>query len=202
MKTTRITCKLCRREGVSLCGREKCAFKRRPYPPGVHGPKGGSRQTDYAKQLREKQKAKRLYGLSERQFENYFEKALRMKGDSGENLMRLLEMRLDNAVFRAGFAKSRPAARQSVSHAHISVNGKKVDIASFSVKPGDILQIRESKRAKSLWQGISEKLQKKEPPSWISITPATLEAKITSAPAMQDMLQPFDAKLIIEFYSR
>ncbi len=202
MKTTRITCKLCRREGVSLCGREKCAVKRRPYPPGVHGPKGGSRQTDYAKQLREKQKAKRLYGLSERQFENYFEKALRMKGDSGENLMRLLEMRLDNAVFRAGFAKSRPAARQTVSHAHISVNGKKVDIASFTVKPGDVLQIRETKRAKNLWQGISEKLQQKEPPSWISVTPVTLEAKITSAPAMQDMLQPFDAKLIIEFYSR
>lgn len=202
MKTTRITCKNCRREGVSLCGREKCAVKRRPYPPGVHGPKGGSRQTDYAKQLREKQKARRLYGLSEKQFGNYFEKALRMKGDSGENLMRLLEMRLDNAVFRAGFAKSRPAARQSVSHAHIAVNGKKVDIASYIVKPGDIIQIRETKRRKSLWQGISETLQKKEPPSWISVNSTALEAKITSAPAMQDMLQPFDAKLIIEFYSR
>ncbi|MBI4138980.1 30S ribosomal protein S4 [Candidatus Uhrbacteria bacterium] len=202
MKTLKITCKMCRREGVSLCGREKCAVKRRPYPPGVHGPKGSGRQTDYAKQLREKQKAKRLYGVNEQQFRNYFKKALNMKGDSGENLMRLLEMRLDNAVYRAGFAKSRPMARQAVSHAHVSVNGKRVDIASYMVKSGDVIQIREQKRQKGLWKTLADDLQKKEGPSWISVNADALEAKVTSQPAAQDMLQPFDAKLIIEFYSR
>ncbi len=203
MRTLKITCKMCRREGVSLCGREKCALKRRPYAPGVHGPTGNSRMTDYGKQLREKQKAKRLYGVSEAQFRNYFEKATAMKGDSGENLVRMLEMRLDNAVYRSGLAKSRPAARQAVSHAQFDVNGQKVDVASFSVKPGDIITVRETKRQKGLWKSFQENPRTaQEIPSWISSSLKTLEAKITSKPAGDELKQVFDPKLIVEFYSR
>lgn len=202
MRTLKITCKMCRREGVSLCGREKCALKRRPYPPGAHGPTGGSRMTDYGKQLREKQKAKRLYGLSETQFRNYFEKASAMKGDSGENLVRMLEMRLDNAVYRAGLAKTRPAARQAVSHAQFNVNGRKVDVASYQIKPGDIIGIRENKKQKGLWKMLVENPIAKETPSWITFDPKALEAKITSKPAGEELKQLFDPKRIVEFYSR
>ncbi|MBU0540199.1 30S ribosomal protein S4 [Patescibacteria group bacterium] len=204
MRTLKLTCKHCRREGVSLCGRAKCAFNRRPYAPGVHGPKGkGGRMTDYAKQLREKQKAKRLYGVSEKQFSNYFKKAVSMKGDSGENLVRLLEMRLDNSVFRSGFAKTRAAARQVVSHSHVFVNGKKTDIASFQVKPGDVLRIRDNKREKGLWKNLLEDLKKQETPSWLALNPEEMEAKVTSRPDAEELKQVvFDPKLIIEFYSR
>lgn len=202
MPALKTSCKLCRREGVSLCGREKCAFKRRPYPPGVHGPKGNSRMTEFGKQLREKQKAKRLYGITERQFRNYFETATKMKGDSGENLIRLLEMRLDNAVYRAGFAKSRPAARQAVSHAHISVNGKRVNIPSYRVKAGEIIGIREQKREKSLWKSLVEQLQQRETPSWISTDAKDMLAKVTGQPMGEELKQVFDPKPIIEFYSR
>jgi small subunit ribosomal protein S4 len=158
--------------------------------------------TDFGKQLREKQKARRMYGISERQFRNYFEKAVGMKGDSGENLMRLLETRLDNAVFRAGFAKSRTAARQAVSHAHIQVNGKKVDIASYQIKPGDVIGIRESKLQKGPWKSIAEELKRKEAPSWIALNAQALEAKITSQPAGEELKEVFEPKLIVEFYSR
>jgi small subunit ribosomal protein S4 len=202
MRTLKITCKMCRREGVSLCGREKCALKRRPYPPGVHGPTGNGRQTEYGKQMREKQKAKRIYGVSEKQFRNYFKKALTMKGDSGENLVRLLETRLDNSVFRAGFVKSRPAARQAVSHAHVAVNGKRVDIASAQVKPGDLISIRETKRAKGPWKTLSEDLKTRLAPSWLSVDAKAIEAKVTSRPEGEELKQAFDPKLIIEFYSR
>lgn len=202
MRIKKITCKLCRREGVSLCGREKCAFKRRQYPPGAHGPTARPRVTEYGRQLREKQKAKRLYGISERQFRNYFEKAISQKGETGENLVRMLETRLDNAVFRAGFTKSRPAARQAVSHAHVDVNGRRVDIPSFHVKPGDVIRIRDSKRKKGLWTSLEEKMKHYEAPSWIVVDPKALEAKVTSAPAEQELQQPFDPTLIVEFYSR
>jgi len=202
MRTLKITCKMCRREGVSLCGREKCALKRRPYPPGVHGPNGSGRMTEYGKQLREKQKAKRIYGVSEKQFRNYFDKALKMKGDSGENLVRLLEMRLDNAVFRSGFTKSRPAARQTVSHAHVGVNGRKVDIASAQVKPGDIISVRETKRQKGPWKNLSEDMKTRLAPSWLAVDAKAYEAKVTGKPEGEELKQAFDPKLIIEFYSR
>jgi small subunit ribosomal protein S4 len=202
MRTLKITCKMCRREGVSLCGREKCALKKRPYGPGVHGQTGNFRQTEYGKQLREKQKAKRMYGVSEKQFRNYYDKARGMKGDSGENLVRLLETRLDNSVFRAGFTKSRPAARQAVSHAHISVNGKRVDIASAQIKPGDVISVRETKRAKGSWKTTQEDLKVRQAPSWLAVDPATLEAKVTSRPEGEELKQVFDPNLIIEFYSR
>lgn len=202
MRTLKITCKMCRREGVSLCGREKCALKRRPYAPGVHGPTGNTRMTDYGKQLREKQKAKRLYGVSEAQFRNYFKKATAMKGDSGENLVRMLEMRLDNAIYRAGLVKTRPAARQAVSHAQFEVNGQKVDVASFQVKPGDMIKVRENKKSKGIWKSFIEQPVVAESPSWIASSPKVLEAKVTSKPTGEELKQVFDPKLIIEFYSR
>jgi small subunit ribosomal protein S4 len=201
----RITAKRVRREGVNLDGREKMAriLTKRGYPPGVHGPKGyNNRMTDYGKQLREKQRAKLVFGLMERQFRNYFEKATTMKGDTGENLVRLLESRLDNAVFRAGFAKTRAGARQLVSHAHVDVNGKKVNIPSYQIKPGDMISIRKTKKEKKIWKSFSEATNKVETLSWIATDLKDLTAKVTSLPSGDELKQPFDPKLIVEFYSR
>lgn len=201
-------CKLCRREGAKLllkgarCLSSKCAFSRRPYPPGAHGTARGSRPTDYGKQLREKQKAKRLYGLSETQFANYFEAAVKMKGDSGVNLVRLLEMRLDNLMYRAGFAKSRAAARQMVSHSQGEVNGHKVNIPSYRVKSGDIVKIQERKKDKGLWKNLVEDLKNYEAPSWINSDPVSLTIKVTGQPSAEELKQIFDPKLIVEYYSR
>lgn len=200
----RITAKRVRREGINLDGREKMAriLNKRPYAPGVHGPTGRDRMTDYGKQLREKQRAKLVYGLMERQFRNTFEKATNMKGDTGENLVRLLELRLDNAVFRAGFAKTRAGARQLVSHAHVDVNGQKVTIPSYRVKVGDLIAIRASKRGKKNWKSFSEVTLKLETPSWITTDLKDLSAKVTSVPAGEELKQIFDVKPIVEFYSR
>lgn len=200
----RVTAKRVRREGLNLDGREKMAriLERRPYGPGVHGPTSRTRQTDYGKQLREKQRAKLVFGVAERQFSNYFEKATNMKGDTAANLVRLLELRLDNAVYRAGFAKTRAAARQLVSHAHVDVNGKKVTIASYSVKPGDIISIRQGKREKKIWKSFAEASTKTESPSWITADMKELTAKVTSLPAGEELKQVFEPQLIIEFYSR
>jgi small subunit ribosomal protein S4 len=201
----KLTAKMSRREGQALTEKASHAraLARRPFPPGVHGPVNGyGRMTDYGKQLREKQKAKRLYGLLERQFSNLFAEATKRKGNTEEALVQLLELRLDNAVYRAGFAKTRAAARQAVGHAHFEVNGQKVNIPSFRVKPGDIIKLRGNKQAKGLWNGISEVLAKKEVPSWISLQANELSAKITSVPSGAELQQPFDPKLIIEFYSR
>ncbi len=201
----KLTAKYSRREGIPLSDRASHAraIARRPYPPGVHGPAGSKRMTDYGKQLREKQKAKRIYGLSERQFRNIFEEASSKRGNTGETLVQLLETRLDNAVYRAGFAKTRAAARQMVGHAQFDVNGKKVNIPSYRVRPGELISVRDIKRAKGLWKGMEETLgNKKEIPSWISVAPQELSAKITSVPAGPELQQPFDAKLIVEFYSR
>lgn len=200
----RITAKRVRREGVNLDGRDKMAriLARRPYAPGQHGPTSRTRQTDYGKQLREKQRAKLVYGVMERQFSNYFEKATNMKGDTGENLVRLLEQRLDNVLFRAGFAKTRAAARQVVSHNHLEVNGKAVNIPSFSVKSGDVLTIRTNKKSKKIWKDFLESGTKTETPSWITADPKELVVKVVSLPAGDELKQIFDPKLIVEFYSR
>lgn len=200
----RITAKRVRREGINLDGREKMAriLAKRPYGPGVHGPTSRTRMTDYGKQLREKQRAKLVYGVMEKQFRNTFEKATNMKGDTGENLVRLLELRLDNAVFRAGFAKTRAAARQLVSHEHIDVNGKKVNIASYSVKPGDVISVRESKKNQKIWKSFLESNPKVEQLSWISSDLKDLTAKVTSVPSGDELKQVFDPKPIVEFYSR
>jgi small subunit ribosomal protein S4 len=198
----RISCKVCRREGVSLCGREKCAFKRRPYPPGVHGPTGNTRQSDFGKQLREKQKAKRLYGLSENQFSNLFKKATSKKGDTGETLVRELELRLDNVIFRSGFARSRAAARQLVGHAHFDVNGKKVNIPSYRVKSGDIIRVRANKQGKAPWKNIVDAMKNYQAVSWLAVEPKDFTAKVTGVPTSDEMKQPFNPKMIVEFYSR
>ncbi len=198
----KLLAKYSRREGVPLSDRlsHARALARRPYAPGVHGPSGGGRQTDYGKQLREKQKAKRLYGLNERQFRNLFQESVKAKGDSSETLVQFLERRLDNAVYRAGFVKTRAAARQTVSHAHFDVNGKKVNIPSYRVRPGEIISVRENKKGKGVWKGVEETLTKKTLPSWLSLTPKDLSAKVTGFPGGTDLQQPFDAKLIVEFY--
>lgn len=200
----RITAKRVRREGVNLDGREKMAriLAKRPYAPGVHGPTSRTRMTDYGKQLREKQRAKLVFGVMERQFRNTFEKATNMRGDTGENLVRLLELRLDNAVFRAGFAKTRAGARQLVSHAHVDVNGTCVNIPSYQVKPGDAISIRENKKGKKQWKSFLETTQKIETPSWITTDLKELTAKITSVPAGEELKHIFDPKPIVEFYSR
>ena len=187
---------------MSLCGREKCAYKRRPYAPGVHGPTGRSRPTDYGKQLREKQKAKRLYGLGERQFSNLFKAATRKKGNTGEMLVVALETRLDNAVFRAGLAKNRAAARQLVSHAHFDVNGRKVNIPSFVVSSGDVIRVRDIKRNKGPWKNLAESMKNYQPVSWIAVDAASMAAKITGTPTGDELKQPFDPRMIVEFYSR
>jgi small subunit ribosomal protein S4 len=209
MARTQISaCKLCRREGAKLllkgprCLSSKCAFSRRPYPPGVHGTGRPPRPTDYGKQLREKQKAKRLYGLSETQFANYFKAAVKMKGDSGLNLVRLLETRLDNVMFRAGFAKSRAAARQLVSHSQCQVNGHKVNIPSFKVKSGDTIKVQERKKDKGLWKNLVEDLKSYEAPSWVNSNPAELTVKVTGLPTGDELKQIFEPKLIVEYYSR
>jgi len=204
MKTLRITAKQSRREGVPLTDKASHAraLARRPYAPGVHGPTGRGRITDYGKQLREKQKAKRMYGLSERQFSNLFKKVLAKKGNSGEMLVQLLETRLDNVVYRAGFVKTRAAARQSVSHAHFSVDGQKVNIPSYRVRPGEVIAVRPNKLQKAVWKGVEEALTKKEAPSWLAVDPKGSSVKVVSLPAGTELQQPFDPKRIVEFYSR
>lgn len=202
-KTLKPTCKMCRREGVSLCGREKCAVKRRPYPPGAHGKKRQRRLSGYGTQLREKQKAKRLYNVMERQFRNYFGKAKRAEGDTGQILVQLLERRLDNVIYRAGFARTRRQARQLVSHGFIAVNGVKTDIASYLVKSGEEITIRENKQGKKVFDSVKDAPNLSETPSWISVDKAGMKATITSLPEGETVTSTvFDPKLIVEFYSR
>ena len=202
-KTLKATCKMCRREGVSLCGKEKCAFTRRPFPPGVHGPTAGkSRLSGYGIQLREKQKAKRLYNIMETQFRNYFKAANTMKGDTGIFMIRMLETRLDNVVYRLGLAKTRRQSRQMVNHGFVEINGKKVDIPSYHCKVGEVVSVRESKQKKGLLSDIGERLQNVQTPSWLTLDAAKLSGKIISIPEGEDLKTVFDPKLIVEFYSR
>lgn len=158
--------------------------------------------TGYGVQLREKQKAKRLYGIMETQFRNYFQKAKKTKGDTSENLVRNLETRLDNVVYRLGYARSRAMARQMVSHGMFTVNDKKVNIPSFSVRPNDVIRIKGNKAAKKIFESLKDKLKKHETPSWLAMDSAKLEGKVLSAPAGDELKQIFDPKLIVEFYSR
>jgi small subunit ribosomal protein S4 len=198
-------CRLCRREGNKLflkgerCQSEKCAFKRRPFAPGQHG-QLPPKVSEYSIRLREKQKARRTYGLSERQFKNYFAKSLKWKGVTGEKLLELLERRLDNVVYRLAFAASRAGARQTVRHGHIFVNGRKVDIPSFQVKVGDIIKVKEGLSAKV--KAIFEKSEGKGVPEWLTSNGASLEGKMESVPARADISEPIKESLIVEFYSR
>lgn len=193
--------RLCRRVGERLCTTDKCPTIRRNYPPGVHGPTGKSRLTSFGIQLREKQKAKWIYGLLERQFRGYFQKAKKIKGDTGQLLGEYLEMRLDNIVYRMGWAKTRRQARQIVKHGLIEVNGKKLDIPSYIAKPNDVIMVKKVAQDKAYFKSILPNLEKHELPSWLN-RQAHLTGKVLNAPPEEELRQNFDAKLIVEFYSR
>lgn len=202
-------CKQCRRIGEKLflkgdrCSTPKCAINRRNYPPGVHGPKGSRRKvTDYGLQLKEKQKAKKTYNLMEKQFKLTFERAKKQSGDAGENLFKLLEMRLDNAVYRLGFASSRGQARELVGHGHFLINGKKVDIPSYVVKMGDIIKIKEKSRKSKQFSALGESLKRAEIPGWMNLDVKDLSGKVLHAPNFNEIRTNIDARVIVEFYSR
>lgn len=188
------------------CMSSKCAIVKRNYPPGIHGAKNTrKKKTEYGIQLREKQRAKEIYGILEKQFKNYYEKSVKSKNDTGSNLVSLLETRLDNAIYRSGIAKSRKQARQLVGHGHFFINNKKVDIPSYQVKTNDIIKIKESKVDNSFFKALKDEIKAKkeiETPGWIHFNKEKLEIKILSKPNTRDIDQGFDTKLIIEFYSR
>ena len=202
---TGATCRLCRREGMKLflkgdrCYTDKCAFVRRSYAPGQHGA-NKKKVSNYGVQLREKQKAKRIYGVLESQFRTYYEKAEHIKGITGENLLKLLELRLDNVVYRLGYGASRNEARQLVTHGHFLVNGKKVDIPSYTVKAGDVITVREKSRASELFKTFAE--NPKTLPKWLSGDVATFTGKVEAIPAREDIDVPVNETLIVELYSK
>ncbi|MDA2936344.1 30S ribosomal protein S4 [Patescibacteria group bacterium AH-259-L05] len=196
-------CKMCRREGRSLCGSAKCAVLKRKYPPGMHGHKGYPRLSEYGKQLREKQSLKRLYNLREKQFKNYFLKAKKVVGNTTVIFLRLLEQRLDNVVYKSGFAPTRRAARQMVGHGHIHVNGRRLNIPSYSVNVGDTISVKQKKSIiKAVEQRLSQKKDKDLLPSWLSLDTRKQEVTILKLPSREDLPQDFETDLIIAFYSR
>lgn len=204
---TKSLCRLCRRENLKLflkgerCYTEKCAFERRGYPPGQHG-QGRKKFSDYGAQLREKQKVKRLYGLLENQFRNVFERADRKKGITGEILLSLLERRLDNTVYRLGFASSRNEARQLVRHNHFLVNQKKVNIPSYLVKPGDVIELREkSKKVVRILDAL-EGVARRGVPSWLELDKEQMRGSVKALPAREDITIPIQENLIVELYSK
>ncbi len=200
-------CRLCRREGIKLflkgdrCYSDKCGVERRPYPPGQAG-KRRPRDSEYRVQLREKQKTKRIYGLLEKQFRSYYELANRQKGITGENLLRLLETRLDNVVYRLGFAKSRDEARQVVRHNHISVNGRKVNIPSYRVRPGDAVAIAEKSKDLLVIKTALISSEKIEVPGWLEVDIEKLSGKVLSMPERDQIDAPVHEQLIVELYSK
>ena len=199
------SCRQCRREGCKLflkgdrCTTKKCAFERRPSLPGQHGA-ARKRVTEYGLQLREKKKVKRAYGILEKQFRKYYEEAERMKGITGENMLSLIERRLDNVVYRMGIGASRSECRQIVNHGHITVNGKRVNIPSFIVKPGDIIAIKENKKELQIFKDL--KGMKIVMPKWLEFNSEKLEGKILSLPSREDIDLNIKEHLIIELYSR
>jgi small subunit ribosomal protein S4 len=195
---------MARREGINLDGREKIQriMDRKPYPPGMHGQDRRPRLTDYGKQLREKQRAKLVFGVNERQFRNYFEKAKKKRGDTAQYLIQLLESRLDNVVYKVGFAKTRAAARQLVSHSNFDLNGQKSNVPSIQVVPGDVIKVRDNKKDNKYWLNWRENVTKANSPFWIGVDPGNLSIKILSLPAGEELKQQFDPRLIVEFYSR
>ena len=200
-------CKQCRREGMKLflkgerCLTEKCAIERRSYPPGEHG-RGRIKQSEYLLQLREKQKARRYYGLLEKQFRNYYEKASKQQGITGELLLRMLELRLDNVVYRLGFAASRSQARQLVRHGHFQVNGRPTNIPSFQLKPGDRVEVREGRRSREPFKLAKESLKSHQAPEWLTVDAATLSGTISTSPSRDQMPLDLNEQLVVEFYSR
>lgn len=198
-------CRLCRREGQKLflkgdrCYSEKCAMERRPFPPGQHG-QGRKKVSEYGLQLREKQKAKRFYGLQETQFKNLFNKAARKQGKAGENLLIMLESRLDNVVFRLGFASSRKEARQLVVHGHFTINGKKATIPSMAIKAGDVIAVKEKSTSSPKFKEIKDMTI--SVPAWLSVDVSKLEGQVLSIPTREQIDTPIAEHLIVELYSK
>lgn len=200
-------CKLCRREGAKLflkgerCYTDKCSYDRRPYPSGQHGQRR-SKFTEYGIRLREKQKVRRIYGMVEKQFAGYYDKAAHHKGVTGENLLQLLERRLDNAVFRMGFARTRSEARQLVRHRHITVNGKAVNIPSFLVKAGDVVAVREKSKKKNVFAASADQASRRETPEWLEVEREAFQGTVKALPNRESITLPIQEQLIVEFYSR
>lgn len=200
-------CRLCRREGIKLylkgdrCFSEKCAIDKRQTPPGQHG-QGRRRTSEFGLQLREKQKARRFYGVLEKQFESYYEQAARRQGVTGENLLQLLETRFDNVVYRLGFGASRKEARQLVRHGHFQVNGHRVDIPSYIVRVGDVISIREKSQQAGRLKELIEAAQTKTAPAWLELDLAAFSGKVTRLPARDEIDTPVAEQMIVEHYSR
>jgi small subunit ribosomal protein S4 len=198
-------CKQCRREGMKLflkgerCLTDKCGVERRAYPPGDHG-RGRMKQSEYRLQLREKQKARRFYGVLENQFRTYYDKASRQSGVTGENLLRMLETRLDNVLVRLGFAASRRQARQLVGHGHWSVNGRRVDIPSYQVRPGDVIAVKAGTGAETVIRDATELIS--SVPAWLEADHDSLTAKVLRLPDRDEIVTPVQEQLIVELYSK
>lgn len=201
-------CKQCRRESAKLnlkgekCLTSKCPMIKRAFRPGVHGPTSRVRPTPYGIQLREKQKAKETYGLQEKQFFGYFQKAKRTVGNTTDRMVQLLETRLDNVVYRLGFAQSRALCRQLANHGHVQVNGRRVTIPSYQVKPGDIITLAPKTAKGKLMANSQARIEKHQAPAWLLLDPAKLTGKVLNRPEGEDLKQNFDPTLIVEFYSR
>jgi small subunit ribosomal protein S4 len=200
-RNLRPTCKTCRRLGESVCGKVNCAVKRRPYVPGQHGPKQGNRArlTEYGIQLREKQKAKAFYGLLEKQFSNYYKEASKAQGNTSDKFIELLEQRLDNVVYRAGFADTRRQARQMVTHGHFLVNGRRCDIPSRQVRVGDVIELRPKSKVSKLF---TERQMTDSQATWLHIDKSNHSVKVQGVPTKEDFEQSVAMNLIVEFYSR
>jgi small subunit ribosomal protein S4 len=202
------SCRLCRRENLRLflkgdrCYGDKCSFERRAYPPGQHGQRRGGKFSDYRVQLREKQKIKRIYGVLEKQFRGTYYRAERQKGITGTNLLLLLESRLDNMVYRMGFATSRNQARQTVRHNHFLVNNKKVNIPSYLVKPGDIIEVKEKSRNFTFIKEAMETVVRRGIPDWIEIDKGNFKGTLKALPNREDLTMPVQEQLVVELYSK
>ncbi len=203
-------CKLCRREEEKLflkgerCLSAKCAVERRAYPPGMHGQRRQYRRkiSDYGLQLREKQKARRIYGVLERQFRRYYREAERRKGLTGANMLCILESRFDNVIYRLGFADSRSQARQLLRHGHFALNGRKTNIPSLLVKPGDVIVVREKSQQKPYFKAVAKELGNKPVPQWMALDALNMSGRILSLPSREDVDISLDESLIVEYYSR
>lgn len=201
-------CRLCRRERMKLflkgdrCFKEKCAIERRAYPPGQHGQRRGRRTLGYGLQLREKQKVKRIYGVKERQFRNYFAKADRKKGITGEILLMMLERRIDNVTYNLGFGASRAQARQLVRHGHITVDGKKVTIPSARVQADQVISVKESSRKNDLIRASVETARGRGVPDWLELDPESFSGRVLKLPTREEIKIPIQEQLIVELYSR
>lgn len=204
-------CKLCRREGEKLylkgsrCLTAKCSFEKRGYAPGQHGPQAQwkrKRDSDYAIQLRAKQRARRIYGVLERQFRNYYRKAVHTRGLTGLSLLQELEVRLDNVVYRLGYARSRAEARQLVSHGHFLVNGRRTDVPSLQLTPGDEIEVRLGSKERAIFRALLDEAEGRTIPTWLNREVAALTGKVVDVPNRQEIFEPVNEQLIVEFYSR